>query len=251
MLRKMMEVLELFSLSRPEVGAMEAAKLLGRPKSTVARWLTAIADAGLLERDPHTGLYRLSLRLASLAEISRRSTTIQQVARIELEALSLETGETSNLVMPTSSLVSAVNVVVVESMRPVRHLDWVGRHLPSHASAAAKALLAQSPEEDVRAGLPLVLAKCASRTITDLNALCSELEDIRTKGYALGWAELEDDLAAIGAPVYDHAGKSVAALAIGAPISRAPIDTFEETYSLPVMRAARRLSERLGFRPTD
>src|SRR5262249_31502452 len=41
MLRKAMEVLDLFSLENRELGVLEVAAALGRPKSTVSRWLAS------------------------------------------------------------------------------------------------------------------------------------------------------------------------------------------------------------------
>src|SRR5262245_22722095 len=99
MLRKAMEVLDLYSAERRELGVMETAQLLDRPKSTTSRWLAEMEQAGFLERESTTGRYRISMRLAALGELARQSTSVQRLARPALEALTAATGETSNLVV--------------------------------------------------------------------------------------------------------------------------------------------------------
>ena len=54
MLRKAMDVLALFSLEKREFGVLEVSEVLGRPKSTVSRWLAAMEQADFLDRDPET-----------------------------------------------------------------------------------------------------------------------------------------------------------------------------------------------------
>ena len=87
MLRKAMDVLALFSLEKREFGVLEVADLLGRPKSTVSRWLAAMEQADFLDRDPETSRYRLSLRLTALGEVARHTTNLQRSARPALNWL--------------------------------------------------------------------------------------------------------------------------------------------------------------------
>ena len=50
----------------------------------------------------------------------------------------------------------------------------------------------------------------------------------------------------VAAPVFDHTGRAVAAVGIVAPTARLP---EPEVVALRVLRAAREISERLGWRP--
>ena len=58
--------------------------------------------------------------------------------------------------------------------------------------------------------------------------------------------ELEPGASGVAAPVFDHTGKAVAAVGIVAPTARLP---EPETIALRVLRSAREISERLGWRP--
>jgi DNA-binding IclR family transcriptional regulator len=238
-----MEVLSLFSPQRPQIGVLEASDLLGRSKSTVSRWLTAMEDAGFLEREGDLGRFRLSMRLATLGEVARQSTSLQRLARPVLERLTQKTGETSNLVVLSGP--AAVNLELVESPRPVKHVGWLGRRLPLHATAAGKSLLAWQPQEAISDLLSEPLQRFTPATITDRQELDKVLERVRKRGYADAIGELEDDLVGIAAPVRDHTGKVAAAVTLSAPLSRVPRKRVAEVAD-PVVAAAEELSASLG-----
>ncbi|HEV2149339.1 MAG TPA: IclR family transcriptional regulator [Longimicrobiaceae bacterium] len=245
MLHKAMEVLHLFTPLRKEVGVTEAAELLGRPKSTVSRWLSAMDEAGFLDRDADSGRYRVSLQVTAVGEMAKRSTSLQQVARPALQRLTTATGETANLVVLVGT--EGVNIEAAESPRPVMHMGMVGRRFPVNASAACKAILAWMEEAEVRAFLPDPLPRCTPATVADPDRLVAELAEVRRQGYAVNWQELEEDLVAVAAPVRDHRGKVVAAVSISAPVSRAPRESLPELGG-HVAEAARALSADLGWR---
>jgi DNA-binding IclR family transcriptional regulator len=245
MLQNAMAVLDLFSFERRELGVLEVARLLGRPKSTISRWLSAMEGAGYLVRDEATARYRISMRLAALGELARQVTSLQREARPVLEWLSRAPGETSNLAVLDGA--EAVNVEAAVSPRPIMHVGWIGRRLPLHVSAAGKALLAWRSPAEVERLLPEVLERRTSRTMTDRVALLADLAQARARGYTIAWAELELDMVAAGAPVRDHRGEVVGALAIAAPISRVTREQLGELAGL-VVEAARDLSSRLGYR---
>jgi DNA-binding IclR family transcriptional regulator len=246
MLRKAMEVLALFSLEKRELGVLEVSDALARPKSTVSRWLAAMERADLLDRDPETARYRLSLRLTALGDVARHSTSLQRSARPALNWLAQRTGETANLTLLVG--VEAVNVEVADSPRPVMHVGWVGRRMPVHATASGKVLLAHADDSTIAAVLGAPLQRFTRETITSASEFNAHLETVRRRGYATVWAELESDLAAVAAPVRDYTGVVVAAIAIGGPVSRCARSP-RDSLATDVVSAARTVSETMGYRP--
>ncbi len=240
-----MSVLELFSPKQREIGVVDAANQLKLSKGTLSRWLSAMEAAGFLDRDPISLRYRLSARLAVIGDLARDSTSLQRLATAELQWLATTTGETANLAVLVGA--EAMNLSAVESPRPNMHPGWVGRRLPVHATAAGKSLLAWHSTAELKRLLPASFPKLAARSITSVDAFLDELATVREQGYSVAWAEMEDDLAAVGAPVRNHTGLVIGALTIGAPISRVPADRLE-LCSAAVLKAANSLSEQLGYR---
>jgi DNA-binding IclR family transcriptional regulator len=245
MLDNAMQVLNLFDQTRREVGVVEAAQLLGRPKSTASRWLSAMEAAGFLDRDADSGRYRISLRLAAFGELARQASSLQQAAYPWLRQITASTGETSNLVVRVGD--EAINVEAVESPRPVAHMGAVGRRYPLHASAGGKALLAGRGAGEIRRTIGASLERRTEHTITGVEDLLRELAAVREQGYSVNWREMEEDLVGIGAPVRDHRSEVVAALTISAPVWRVSRSDLPRLGN-QIGDAAVGLSRSLGWR---
>lgn len=244
MVGKAMGVLELFTTSRRQMGVVEIADLLGRPRSTVSRWLAVMEETGWLDRDGETGPYRLGIRLAALGELARRSTSLQRVAQPSLEELARVTRETATVNVLLGS--DVVNAGVAESPRPILQAGGAGIPLPLHATAAGKVLTAWLDKEDVLRLLPPRLEQFTSKTITDTDAFLDELEGVRERGWATASGELAEDLLAISAPVRDHTGAVTGAITVGGPIDRLTGDDRTRVAGL-VVAAGRKVSDGLGY----
>lgn len=245
MIAKAMAVLELFTTSRRQMGVVEISELLGRPRSTVSRWLAVMERVGLLDREGETGPYRLGIRLAALGELARNSTSLQIASGPVLEALTRATKETASANQLLGS--DVVNVRVVESPRPVRQAGGVGISLPVHATAAGKVLLAWRPREEVLRILPPRLGRLTPWTIDDVDTFLDALARVREQGYAVAARELAEDLLTVSAPVRDETGVVRGAITVGGPLER--LDPVLSDIIERVKEAAATVSRLLGFRP--
>jgi DNA-binding IclR family transcriptional regulator len=218
MLTQIVEVLALFTMTHRELGVSDVARMLGRRKSTVSGWLSAMHRAGLLDRANSSGPYRLGIRLAAFGELARLSTPIQRVALPLIEQLTRRTRETSSLNVLVGSEV--VNSSVAESPQPIRSAGGLGVPMPIHATAAGKVLVAWRSPEEIRTLLPFRLEQFTPTTIKDVDSLLEQLAVIREQGYSIAAGEMASDLFALSAPVRDSSGAVVAAISIAAPVSR-------------------------------
>jgi DNA-binding IclR family transcriptional regulator len=218
MLQQAMQVLELFSPTRSELGVAEVAKILSRPKSTISGWMAAMHDVGLLDRANGGSRYRLGIRLASLGELAKRATSAQLVSAPLLEQLAKRTKETASLNVLIGSEV--VNTFVVESHQPIHSGGGLGIPMPIHATAAGKVLVAWKTPEEIRHLLPLRLEQFTVETVTDVDTFIEQLATVRRDGFSTAVGELALDLFAASAPIRDSTGAVVAAISIAAPTSR-------------------------------
>jgi len=98
-----------------------------------------------------------------------------------------------------------------------------------------------------RLALPVgPLERRTEATIVDPEALEDELADIRRRGWADTWEELEVGLAAVAAPVRSAGGTVVGALAISGPTARIPTDRLPRLAAL-VAEHASLVSTQLGY----
>jgi DNA-binding IclR family transcriptional regulator len=161
-------------------------------------------------------------------------------SRPHLEELVRVTGETANLSVPGEQ--DAVTVDFVPSAHYVQHVTQLGRPSVGHATSAGKVMLAFSerplPRPPLRAFTP--------RTITDPEALASEIERVRRRGYAEAVEEREIGLSAIAAPVFGSTGELAAIVALQGPTAR--FGRAELRRALPHLHEQTELiSTSLGF----
>ncbi len=241
-------LLNSFTADEPELGVTELAGRVGLHKSTVHRFMVNLEAGGFVERSPRSGRYRLGLRVLELGGLVMQRMNLWEEALPFLEELVGDTGETGHLAVLEDG--EAIYIERVEARRALRINAAVGTGYPAHATNLGKVLLADLPPTSVgRIVEKRGLARFTPNTITTRLALDEELERIREQGFGIDDEEYDEGLRCIGAPVFDHSGRAIAALGIGGPANRVTPERVEPLAER-VLRAAGGLSRRLGA-PAD
>jgi IclR family transcriptional regulator, KDG regulon repressor len=242
-------ILDVFSPEDPELGVTEIAERTGLHKSTAHRFLVNLEAVGLLERDARTQRYRLGLRMFEMGGIVLEQMSLWDEALPFLEGLVADSGETGHLAVLERG--EAIYIEKVEARRALRIPSAMGRGYPAHATSLGKVLLSDLGEGEVREILGAHgMASYTRTTTTDVDALLTELADIRERGFAVDDEEYDEGLRCVGAPIRDHTGRVVAALGIGGPVTRVTPERVDDLARL-VIDAADGLSRRLGASQSD
>lgn len=246
--QKALRLLQAFSMDRPQQSLVELAHATGLSVSTVHRLLATLEAEGFIERDSQNGHYRLAIKMFELGSIVLDGIELNVVGRPVLAKLATDTGDTTYLTVLSDD--KALCIARIEGLHHSRS-QWltIGRHLPLHAGAASKVLLAHLPEDRVRQMLadnPLV--PYTDKTITDLETFMSTLPQIRTQGYALSVEEVTVGIIAVAAPVLDYRGQVVAAITLSGAASRFGSDRLPMLID-KVREAGCQISIRSGYSP--
>ena len=88
------------------------------------------------------------------------------------------------------------------------------------------------------------------KTLTTVNGyhmiLLRQMEDIRKHGVAFDYKEFDKDTSAIGAPIFNHEGKPVAAIVVAGPSQRISL-TYDSPLVVELKDAAEKISAQLLF----
>jgi IclR family KDG regulon transcriptional repressor len=220
----------------------ELAKELGSPKSTVHRYLATLMYLGLAERSGDDR-YRLGVKVVELAGYFLANSDLRNESQGVMESLSLQTGETVHLAVPSG--MEVVYIAKVDSMHAVTMQSHIGARLPMHSTSLGKSILAFGPLDRTGEVLGRKLKVRTPLTITSRQALESELETIRARGYAIDNEENEPGVRCVSAPIFDYMWLAVAALSVSGPSSRLSKQRCVEMAPL-VCEAARTISTRIG-----
>ncbi|GAA3566094.1 IclR family transcriptional regulator [Amycolatopsis ultiminotia] len=192
-----------------ELGVTEVARRMELAVSTTHRLVTALVDAGFLEKSPVSSRYRLGGALAEYGQIAYRQHKIYLVEP-HLEQLATTTGASASVAVRHGN--DAV-LLGTSRWREADGHQLQGVRLPLHASALGKALLAWSePSEDELARLPFTDG--TDRAPTDPAELAKELARTRERGWAFNDEELAAGFRTIGIPIRTAEGTARFALGL-------------------------------------
>ena len=142
-----------------------------------------------------------------------------------------------------------IYLIRADSDKPYVMPSRVGLAIPMHSTGIGKVALADRPDDELerfvaRAGLP----SRTEHTITNLEDLRAEIENVRTLGYALDREENVPGLGCVAAPIRDHTGTVKYGISISTLTLEHTFDQIEAMASLAT-EAADRISAALGYHP--
>ncbi|WP_329060233.1 IclR family transcriptional regulator [Amycolatopsis sp. NBC_01480] len=206
--------------TRQPIGVADLARALDIPKSSAQRALITLQTAGWLRQVGGGSTdWVVTTKALHVGRHASGELSLRDVAVPAMEELRRRTDETIHLTVP-ENLDHMVLIERLETSKPVRIFMQLGMHLPLHASANGKAVLAASPESAVEEYLAAGLPRFTGTTIDDPDRLRAELDTIRTRGYAANSGEWRSDVSAVAAAVLGDAGLPVASISVNMPTSR-------------------------------
>jgi DNA-binding IclR family transcriptional regulator len=222
-----------------ELTVAALAARLAIHRSSASRLAATLAQRGFLERAGGSEAFRLGPALGRLGLIAMGLRGLVAESREVMERLAHETRET--VVLSVLDGRDCVDVAQASGPHLVGMRNWVGRRSPLHASSDGKVFVAWGGATPPPGRLPAL----TSRTITSRRVLDREIGRARERGWASVEGELEDGLNGVAAPVFDSAGRCVAALSVSGPAYRLTAERLAE-LGPRVRAAAREIAARLG-----
>jgi len=95
------------------------------------------------------------------------------------------------------------------------------------------------------------LKRYTPNTITEQQALLSELSQIKKNGYAISDGELAVGLRAVGVPIFDNGTKAIAAINVSGSATTISLQRLKKEIVPAVVRTAAQISLALGYIPAS
>lgn len=214
-----LQILELFSLEKPEWGVTEISKALNIYKSNVHNVLTTLAERGFVIKDSKTDKYKLGIKFFELGSIVIKNMDLRKIAHPHIEKLSKEFNETVHLGVLDKGRV--VSIEREESDKGLCSHIEIGKRTPLHCTAVGKAIMAYLSKDEVYLILKEKgLEKFTENTITTKKDLENELKKIREQGYVVDNMEHEEGVQCVAGPIRDYTGKVIASMSVSGPAFR-------------------------------
>ncbi|MFN4900784.1 MAG: IclR family transcriptional regulator [Betaproteobacteria bacterium] len=240
----MMTLLDALAKKSEPVSLKELSQSSRLHPSTAHRILNDLVLARMVDRT-EPGSYQLGMRLLELGNLVKARLNVRDAAAGPMRELHRLTGETVNLSVRQGDEIVYVERTVSErsGMQVVRA---IGGRAPLHLTSTGKLFLANDDTRAVRSyAMRTGLAGHTPNSITVLNQLEQELDEVRRLGYARDNEELELGVRCIAAGIRDDSQSLVAGLSISAPADRA-----NDGWLQALADTARAISSSLGYERT-
>jgi DNA-binding IclR family transcriptional regulator len=237
-------VLDLLGESDMPLGLAQVASSLQLHKSTAHRFLMVLERHRMVERTVN-GKFRLGLRLFDLGNRAIDQYDLRDRAQPHLRRLVAETEETAHLCILEGSHV--IYIDKIEPARAVRMITRIGASNPVHCTSVGKAILAFMPEERISDVLSRTrFERFTHRTITTPEALRTEIEKTKRRGYAVDDEEFEEGLRCIAVPLLDAQRTPVAAVSVSGPSFRVTAQKLPAIAN-HLLQCVRGISSDMGY----
>jgi IclR family acetate operon transcriptional repressor len=213
-----LDVLLCFTNQTPELTMTQIAEQVGIHKSTAHRLLATLENKRFIQRDQDTGIYRLGIRLLQMAYLTLEQNDLRRLAAPFMHRLCDLYEENIDLAVLDDTDVVFVNIL--EGPRRVKLAAAIGQRLPAFATASGKAIFGFMPQKQVQRILDRGMPQLTQYTIISTDGLFANLASVREQGYAISEQELEEQINAVAAPIFDQENHPIASIAIAGPAYR-------------------------------
>jgi DNA-binding IclR family transcriptional regulator len=212
-----LQLLKLLARHTSPMPASAIARDLGLPRSSTYHLLKVLRDEGFVVHLPEARRYGLGVAAFELGSAYSRQEPLRWVAQTVLTRLVEATTHNAHLAVLHGGDV----LYVIEERAPGRPalVTDVGVRLPAQLTASGLAMLAALPRRQVDALYPSrqALIRRHDAGPASLRQLRALLAQGRQDGYAQEDGFVTPGFASVAAPVLDHSGHPVAAVAVTFP----------------------------------
>jgi IclR family transcriptional regulator, pca regulon regulatory protein len=238
-------VLQAFNAERPAMTLADMARATGLTRATARRLLHTLVTLGFVCTDGRT--FELTPRVLDLGFAYVSSLQLPDIAQPFMEALSDRVHESVS-----ASVLDGAQIVYVARVNTQRIMGIslaIGSRLPAAWTSMGRVLLAGLTDTQLEQFLDgLVVTGLTMQSITDIEALRSEIHTVRSQGYALIDQELEEGIRSVAAPLRDRRGRTLAAINVGTHAARVTLKELRGVILPALLSTAASIETQLAKR---
>lgn len=220
------------------------AKTAGLTQATTHRLLQSLVAEHIVEQDPSSKLYRLSIDFFALAAQAGNAMDLRGLCRPSMLRLCASLADTIFLLVRSGF--DAVCLDRSEGPLPIRSFTGdIGGRVALGMGQGSLAILAFLPESEREEIIRYNLPRMREYGVYDEVYLRTEIDRVLELGYAGRNTNLLDGMAGVGVPVLDREGRAVAALSVGTISSRLGPDRLPTVVEM-LKREAKAIGMRIN-----
>lgn len=237
-----MHVLAAFNHASGPLSLSEIAARSGMDRSAAQRITHTLITLGYLRRGPNDRGYLPGVRLLDRTlDVLRLDPVVQKATPVLLELRKTVRERVDLSLFDEARLIYALRM---QSKRETFFATLVGHSVPVYCTAGGRAVLSALPDDRVAQILDQApLSAYTDQTLTDRDAIMAEVDQARTKGFALVTGELIQGEIAIGVAIAREPGQPLAAIHVAGSLAEWSPETFVAKIAPLAIEAANAIIE--------
>jgi IclR family transcriptional regulator, KDG regulon repressor len=224
-----LDVLEALCEENGDIQISRLSEKLGMNKTSVFRLLATFENRGYVEREEHSGRYRLGLSAYEIGQKLLSRMVVLRKARPVMERFVRDCDETLYLTIRRNREVLFMDMV--DTTQQVKIVSLVGKRFPLEDTASGLVLLAHLAKEDDPSG-----------TLSP-----SQRESLQRLGYASDTDSLGDGITSLAVPLFASNGSIAGGLCCVGPSFRLKPDKLEQELLPKLKDVGQTISSKLGY----
>lgn len=224
----------------------EIARRCEMPKGSISPIVHTLADHQLLKYQSAEGKYNIGIKSYEIGSRYIDQSDISDEIREITKRVVQRCNETCHFAVLDKE--NVVYLMKQDTSESIRMVSSIGKRIPAYSTAIGKALLSGLSSAEIHSLYEKGLKPVTGKTITDIEVLLKQIQDVREKEVAYESEESSENITCIGVPLKKE-GKVVAALSVSIPIFRASAEKRElvETVLIEAKKEVEELIRRVPF----
>lgn len=237
------EILEYLRCKRQPMRPNEIASAIGGPRSSIYELVNLLLRQGMLEYEGDEGRVFLGRKLYFLGTAYADHFDLMRECDRMLVRLAEETRETAQMCLLEGNKYTVA--MMREGLRPFRISASVGEPVSIPWTASGRLLVAHLSDQEILDYIPAGDFDLPNGQRLDPQDFIAQVRKANQDGYFTFNSEVENFTHCFAAPIRQSDGVCIATLCLVAP--REDGERNHETYLKSLTRAAREISEKMGF----
>lgn len=245
-----LDILDCLSKYPKGCGIGELSKSLNLSKSTIHRIISTLKYKEYVIQNKENDKYQLGIKVLGLSSSITNNMDLISIARPYIHEFANKVDEVIHLCIPDESFSNIIYVDKVSAENTSRNITMssiIGKNAPIYCTASGKLLLSQFSDDKIRELLKNTeFIKYTENTITDIDLLLEEIDQVRKNSYALDNIEYDTGVICIAAPIFDKNNKIVAATSLSSLTIFNNMDDLLK-YKIEFINIAKSISQLMGY----
>lgn len=195
--QRVIDILNFLETKSKGATQTEISNATSIPKSTLFPILKTLEENRFLMCEDN--YYKIGIMMWCIGQNFSKSSAILELIKEKMQEIVTEVNEICQLSILTGQYTTYIEKV--NPKQPVQLISSVGKMIPAYATSLGKSLLSNLNYDELKNIYPNGLTALTENTITDIDVLYKQIEDIRKDGYSYEVEESMRDIICFAVPL--------------------------------------------------